>query len=64
MTVEGGIEFTLLTKVTFGSGSLTTLGEEKVMSKRACENVNAKTNPRRAGTEEIQALYHQAFIVK
>ena len=64
MTVEGGIEFTLLTKVTFGSGSLTTLGEEKVMSKRACENVNAKTNPRRADMEEIQALYHQAFIVK
>jgi len=54
----------LLTKVTFGSGSLTALGEEKVMSKRACENVNAKANPRRAGTEEIQALYHQAFIVK
>ena len=36
----------------------------EVMSKRACENINAKTNPRRAGREEIQALYHQAFIVK
>jgi len=36
----------------------------EIMSKRACENVNAKTNPRRAGTEEIRALYHQAFIVK
>ena len=64
MTVEGGIEFTLLTKVTFGSRSLTVLGKEEVMPKRACENVNAKTNPRRADMEEIQVPYHQAFIVK
>jgi len=36
----------------------------EVMSKRAQENINAKTNPRRAGMEEVRALYHQAFIVE
>lgn len=35
-----------------------------VMSKRAVNNVNAKTNPRESNTEEVRALYHQAFIVE
>lgn len=34
------------------------------MSKRAVNNVNVKTNPRKASMEEVQALYHQAFIVE
>jgi alcohol dehydrogenase len=36
----------------------------EVMSKRARENVNAKTNPRKVNTEEIRTLYQQAFIVE
>jgi alcohol dehydrogenase len=36
----------------------------EVMSKRACENVNAKTNPRKASMEEVQALFRHAFIVE
>jgi alcohol dehydrogenase len=35
-----------------------------VMSKRARENVNAKTNPRKANTEEVRTLYQQAFAVE
>ena len=35
-----------------------------VMSKRAVNNVNVKTNPREPNTEEVRALYHQAFIVE
>jgi len=36
----------------------------EVMSKRARENVNAKTNPRKASMEEVQAIFRQAFIVE
>jgi len=36
----------------------------EIMSKRARENVNAKTNPRRASTEEIRILYQQAFVIE
>ena len=36
----------------------------EVMSKRARENVNAKTNPRKANTEEVRTLYEQAFAVE
>ncbi|MCK4394517.1 iron-containing alcohol dehydrogenase [Candidatus Bipolaricaulota bacterium] len=35
-----------------------------LMSKRARENVNAKTNPRKASMEEVRALFRQAFIVE
>ena len=36
----------------------------EVMSNRARENINAKTNPRVAGMEEVQTLFRQAFIVE
>ncbi len=36
----------------------------EVTSKRARENINAKTNPRVAGMEEVQALFRQAFIIE
>lgn len=36
----------------------------EIMSTRARENVNAETNPRRANTEEVQALFRQAFIIE
>jgi len=36
----------------------------EVMSKRAQENINAKTNPRVASMQEVQALFRQAFIVE
>jgi alcohol dehydrogenase len=36
----------------------------EVMSNRARENINAKTNPRVASMEEVQALFRQAFIVE
>lgn len=36
----------------------------EVMSSRARENINAKTNPRVASMEEVQALFCQAFIVE
>jgi alcohol dehydrogenase class IV len=40
------------------------INDLEIMSKRAVNNVNVKTNPREASMEEIQALYHQAFIVE
>lgn len=36
----------------------------EVMSNRARENINAKTNPRKASMEEVQALFRKAFIVE
>lgn len=35
-----------------------------LMSKRARENVNTRTNPREPSLEEVRALYHQAFVVE
>lgn len=35
----------------------------EVMSKRACENVNAKTNPRYPEPSEIESLYRSTFTV-
>jgi len=35
-----------------------------VMSNRTRENVNAKTNPRKANPEEVRTLYQQAFAVE
>lgn len=64
--IKGHIDFTLPTRVTFGSGKLAELGEEiaRCSCKRVAWNANSKTNLRVANMEEVQALFRQAFIVE